>query len=166
MWEYENGEFVLQKYGISLADIDPEISPNSNCTSAVFDGGVWRMKSGYGITLFYAPVIVALNGYQMPDDMAFTDAQALYATFPEHGYSVDIGEYRDLVFVNGEWCFAENESSDQNDRVHYVPLWQSDGEYVVSVMLTELWTPVGRITTVRNSNAIVIDGSLYDDWYR
>jgi hypothetical protein len=102
----------------------------------------------------------------MPDDMAFTDVQALYATFPEYGYSVDIGEYRDLVFVNGEWCFAENESSDQNDRVHYVPLWQSDGEYVVSVMLTELWTPVGRITVVRNSNVIVIDGSLYDDWYR
>ena len=34
-WEYENGEFVLKKYGIRIADIDPEIIPNSNCTSAV-----------------------------------------------------------------------------------------------------------------------------------
>ena len=61
------------------------------------------------------------------------------------------------------WCFSENE--DSSDRIHYVPIWMPDGEYIVSVTVTELWTPVGRITAVRSSNVIVIDGNLYDDWY-
>lgn len=123
------------------------------------------MKSGYGITLNFAPTIVVLNGCNTPDQSSYTDTQSIYATFSEYGYSTDAGEYSDLVLINGEWYFAENEGADQNDRIHYIPLWLSDGEYVVSVILTELWTPAGCITAVRSSNIIVISGSLYDDWY-
>ena len=106
-----------------------------------------------------------LNGCSTPDQSSYTDPQSAYATFSEYGYSTDAGEYRDLVLLEGEWYFAENEGADQNDRIHYIPLWLSDGEYIVSVTLTEVWTPVGRITAVRSSNVILIDGSLYDDWY-
>jgi hypothetical protein len=165
VWEYENGTFVLKKYGIKIADGNPEITPDGNCTSANKDNGLWTMKSGYGITLNFAPALVVLNGCSTPDQSSYTDPQSAYATFSEYGYSTDAGEYRDLVLLEGEWYFAENEGADQNDRIHYIPLWLSDGEYVVSVTLTEIWTPVGRITAVRNSNTIVIDGSLYDDWY-
>ena len=165
VWEYEDGAFVLKKYGIKIADGNPEITPDGNCTSANRDNGLWTMKSGYGITLLFAPELVALSGSDMPDTNAYTDLQSAYATFSEYGYSTDAGEYRDLVSLEGEWYFAENEGADQNDRIHYIPLWLSDGEYVVSVTLTEIWTPVGRITAVRSSNVILIDGSLYDDWY-
>ena len=165
VWEYENGAFVLKKYGIKIADGNPEITPDGNCTSAKKDNGLWMMKSGYGITLLFAPELAALSGSDMPDTNAYTDLQFAYASFSEYGYSTDAGEYSDLVFINGEWYFAENESADPNDRIHYIPLWLSDGEYVVSVTLTELWTPVGRIIAVRSSNVILIDGSLYDDWY-
>ena len=165
MWEYEDGAFVLKKYGIKIADGNSEITPDGNCTSANKDNGLWTMKSGYGITLNFAPTIVVLNGCSTPDQSSYTDPQSAYATFSEYGYSTDVGEYRDLVSLEGEWYFAENEDADQNDRIHYIPLWLSNGEYVVSVTLTEIWTPVGRITAVRNSNIIVIDGSLYDDWY-
>ena len=102
----------------------------------------------------------------MPTDDAYTDLQAVRASFSEYGYSMDQGKYCDLVFVNGAWCFTENTGADGHERIHYIPVWVSDGEYAVSVVLTELWTPVGRITAIRNSNAIVIDGSLYDDWYQ
>lgn len=165
MWEYEEGAFVLKKYGIKIADGNPEITPDGNCTSANKNNGLWTMKSGYGITLCFAPALVVLNGCSTPDQSSYTDPQSAYATFSEYGYSTDAGEYRDLVSLEGEWYFAENESADQNDRIHYIPLWLSDGEYVVSVTLTEIWTPVGRITAVRSSNVILIDGSLYDDWY-
>ena len=165
MWEYEDGAFVLKKYGVKSADGNPEITPDGNCTSAIYHGGRWTMKSGYGITLNFAPTIVVLNGCNTPDQSSYTDTQSVYATFSEYGYSTDAGEYSDLVLINGEWYFAENEGADQNDRIHYIPLWLSDGEYVVSVILTELWTPAGCITAVRSSNIIVISGSLYDDWY-
>ena len=165
MWEYEDGAFVLKKYGIKIDNGTPTITPDGNCTSATYGGGVWTMKSGYGITLNFAPALVVLNGCSTPDQSSYTDPQSAYATFSEYGYSTDVGEYRDLVSLEGEWYFAENEGADQNDRIHYIPLWLSDGEYIVSVTLTEIWTPVGRITAVRSSNVILIDGSLYDDWY-
>ena len=165
MWAYEDGAFVLKKYGIKIADGSPQITPDGNCTSAIYHGGRWTMKSGYGITVSFAPALVTLSGADMPTADAYTSVQSAYATFSEYGYSTDAGEYRDLVSLEGEWYFAENEGADQNDRIHYIPLWLSDGEYVVSVTLTEIWTPVGRIAAVRNSNVILIDGSLYDDWY-
>jgi hypothetical protein len=165
LWEYEDGTFVLKKYGIKIADRNPEITPDGNCTPANRDNGLWTMKSGYGITLCFAPALVVLNGCSTPDQSSYTDPQSAYATFSEYGYSTDVGAYRDLVLLEGEWYFAENEGADQNDRIHYIPLWLSDGEYIVSVTLTEIWTPVGRITAVRSSNVILIDGSLYDDWY-
>ena len=165
MWEYEDGEYVLKKYGIKIFDSDPEIKPGSNCTTAVFGENGWTMKSGYGITLSLSPSITGLGGSTMPTEDAYTDIQSVYARFPEYSYSVDHEEYRTLEEVGGEWCFAENENADNYERLHHIPLWLSDGEYLVSVMLTELWTPAGRISAVRNSNVIVIDGSLYDDWY-
>ena len=165
MWEYEDGKFVLKTYGIKIADSDPEIKPGSNCTTAVFEENVWTMKSGYGITMSLSPSITELGGSIMPTEDSYTDIQSVYARFPEYSYSVDHEEYRTLEEVGGEWCFAENENADNRERLHYIPIWLSDGGYLVSVMLTELWTPAGRISAVRNSNVIVIDGSLYDDWY-
>ena len=166
VWEYEDGSFHLIEYGIAISESDPRISPDENCPSASLNGNEWTMKSGYGITLNYSPTLTVLEGAQMPTEEAYTDLQAVQASFSEYGYSMEQGKYCDLIFVNGAWCFAENTGADGHERIHYIPVWVSDGEYTVSVVLTELWTPVGRITAVRNSNAIVIDGSLYDDWYQ
>ena len=40
-----------------------------------------------------------------------------------------------------------------------------NGNYTVSVTATDVWTPAGMISLVRNSNAIKIVDSAYDDWY-
>ena len=165
VWEYEDGMFVLKKYGIKLADGSPEITPDEKCSSATYNGDVWTMRSGYGIVLEITPWIEVLGGCDAPDESSYTDLQSAYAAFSEYGYSTDAGEYRTLVWQNGAWCFAASDGEDGNGGIHYLPLWLADGEYVVSVTLTELWTPAGCITAVRNSNTIVIDGSLYDDWY-
>ena len=36
---------------------------------------------------------------------------------------------------------------------------------IVSVTATDVWTPAGMISSVRNSNTIKIVDSAYDDWY-
>ena len=41
----------------------------------------------------------------------------------------------------------------------------ADGDYMIAVTVTQLWTPVGMISATRISNAIELEGSLYDDWY-
>jgi len=123
------------------------------------------MKSGYGITMQYNPVISNFAGYAMPQGDAYTGVQSVYATIPEYGYSTNDGEYRTLKFVDGEYRWIENPDADGNERLHFIPVYVQDGGYMVSVTVTQIWTPAGMITAVRNSEPIMIAGTVYDDWY-
>ena len=164
-WVYEDGELVLKEYGISITNEIPIVTPSSACPSAVLVGGVWKMKSGYGFTLSWNPVIVSKSGYTMPSSDAYTSAQYVYATFPEYSYSTVNGKYRTLEFADGLYQFVENENADGNERLHFIPIYVQDGNYVVSVTATHIWTPAGMISATSNSNTLSIAGTMYDDLY-
>ena len=66
----------------------------------------------------------------------------------------------------GSFVFAHNKDADGNARIHYIPIYVANGNYTVSVTATQIWTPAGMITATRNANTIVIDGTVYDDWYQ
>ena len=166
VWEYENGTFVQKKYGIKVSASAPVISPSINCKTAEFIGGKWIMKSGYGITLEYTPGIATLGGCNTPSESAYTGVQAAFATFPEYRYLDTYGKYRTLIYTDGAWRFAENAGADSSERVHFIPIWLDNGEYTVSVTADEVWTPAGKVSAVRNSAPISIDGTIYDDWYQ
>ena len=89
----------------------------------------------------------------------------VYASFPEYRYSTDSGAYRTLVNSDGTWSFAPNPNAAGNEPLHYIPVWIEDGQYTVSVTVTDIWTPAGMITAVRTSNVITIDGNIFDDYY-
>lgn len=166
VWVYEQGTFVKKTYGIRANVSSPVITPGSTCDSAYYSDGKWTMKSGYGITLDFDSVTVgSLSGYTMPLSNAYTGAQSIYATFPEYRYVSTEGEYRALEFADGAWRFIKNESADGNERLHYIPVWFEDGPYIVSVTVTDIWTPIGMITAVRSSNTVLIDGNIFDDFY-
>ena len=86
------------------------------------------------------------------------------ARFPEFNYLDTNGNFCTLVYVNGKYMLAENADAAGNERIHFIPVWYEDGEYVVSVTATRVWTPVGMITAVSNSNTVNISGTVYDDW--
>ena len=165
MWEYEGGQFVLKRYGIKVNLTDIYISPASTCDTAVHKNGKWQIKSGYGISIFCYPSFESLSGYELPDDYCYTDIQTVYTTFPEYRYLCEDGKYRVLEEVNGAWCFIENEGADGNERLHYIPVWCEDGDYVISVTAMDIWTPAGMITAHINEG-VVIDGCMYDNWYQ
>ena len=58
----------------------------------------------------------------------------------------------------------ENPHAD-NRRIHFIPVYVPNGNYTVSVTAEQIWTPAGMITAVRNANTVIIDGSIYDDYY-
>lgn len=165
MWEYENGEFVLKKYGIQISLDSPAVTPSDDCKTAIFEDGKWKMRSGYGITMNYTPGISTVSGYNRPDSNAYTSVQYAVATFPEFRYYDTNGNCRTLQSVDGSYQFVENPNADGNARVHFVPVYVNDGSYAVSVTATQMWTPAGMITAVRNVS-VVIDGTIYDDWYQ
>ena len=165
MWVYEGGRLVLKSYGITVGNTTPTVTPGSGCLTAEKVGASWKMKSGYGIALSWNPSLIAKSGYIMPDTDAYTEAQSVYATFPEFGYSVTGEKYRTLEKVGGAYGFIANPNADKNERVHFIPVYVQDGSYTVSVTATQIWTPAGMITAIRNANALTIDGTIYDDYY-
>ena len=165
MWVYEGGKLILKSYGITVGNTTPTVSPGSGCTTAEKVGASWKMKSGYGIALSWNPTLIAKSGYIMPATDAYTEAQSVYATFPEFGFSSANEKYRTLEKVGGAYQFIANPNADKDERVHFIPVYVQDGNYTVSVTATQIWTPAGMITAVRNSNALTIDGTMYDDYY-
>ena len=164
-WVYENGKFELRTYGIRASAVDPVVKPDDNCKTAMLENGKWSMKSGYGISLAWNLKLIAISGYSMPDSSAYTDAQAVMALIPECGYSTDAGKYRSLEMAGGIYSFVENRDADGNARLHFVPVYVANGSYTVSVTATQIWTPAGMITAIRNANTLTIDGTIYDDYY-
>lgn len=165
MWVYEGGKLILKSYGITVSNTTPTVSPGSGCLTAEKVGSSWKMKSGYGITLNWNPALVAKYGYIMPNADAYTEAQSVYATFPEFGFSMANEKYRTLEKVGGAYQFFANPNADKNERVHFIPVYVQDGSYTVSVTATQIWTPAGMITAIRNANTLTIDGTIYDDYY-
>lgn len=166
VWEYENGTFVKRTYGIRVTASSPSVVPGSTCETAYYSGGKWTIKSGYGVILEFDPVTIgSLTGYAMPPSGTYTGAQSIYATFPEFRYSADEGSYRALEYSAGAWRFVENAGADRNERIHYIPVWFENGNYIIAVNVTDIWTPVGVLTTVRTSNLVSIDGNIFDDYY-
>ena len=107
MWVYEGGRLVLKSYGITVGNTTPTVTPGSGCLTAEKVGVTWKMKSGYGITLNWNPALVAKSGYIMPGTDAYTNAQSVYAAFPEFGFSTANEKYRTLEKVGGAYQFIQ-----------------------------------------------------------
>jgi archaellum component FlaG (FlaF/FlaG flagellin family) len=165
MWVYENGAIVLKQYGVSVSAADPNLLPSSACLTAEKVGNTWKIKSGYGVTFSWNPNLTAKYGCSMPSSNAYTEAQYVYAAFPEFSYNTASYKYRTLEQVNGNYQFVANPDADGNARVHFIPVYVEDGDYIVSATATHIWTPAGMISAVRNVK-VVIDGTIYDDWYQ
>ena len=165
MWEYENGSYVLKNYGLKPDCSDITIYPASTCNTFEYKNGTLSIKSGYGISIAFSPSVQDLSGYILPDSDCYTDIQTVFVRFPEYKYLLEDGKYRALEYVDGAWRFIENGGADGGERLHYTPIWIEDGEYVLSYTVTDVWTPAGMITAVYNVK-VVIDGSMYDDWYK
>ena len=129
------------------------------------------MKSGYGITMRYVPVITTL-GSAKNGTTAVTPLQRVEARFPEFGFSSGTA-YRRVLEPTGKdaggntvYGFMKNKYSRFLSRVHFTPLWYPDGTlYAVMVDASDLWTPAGQIAFRTASGPLLIDGgTMYDDW--
>lgn len=165
LWTYSNGSFVKKNYGVVISSSVPTITPDEDSPSAEYKSGQWQMRSGYGIYLSYYPSITSISGYTMPASSAYTVVQRVEAAFPEFKYARTVGSFRSIEKYGSAWVFVRNTTADLNERLHFTPLWYPNGNYIVSVTATDVWTPAGMISSVRNSNTINVVDSAYDDWY-
>lgn len=117
MWEYSSGSFKKKTYGVAISSTAPSVTPDKDSPSAVYDGGRWKMKSGYGFTVSYAPAIVSVDGTTKPTSSAYTEVQRAEAFFPEFKYSTAQNSFRTLEKASGKWQFEQNEYADGKERI-------------------------------------------------
>ncbi|HCA29902.1 MAG TPA: hypothetical protein DEP23_10195 [Ruminococcaceae bacterium] len=124
------------------------------------------MKSGYGYSFKWEPIIATVSGKTAPITAMYTTVQNGYATLPEFNYSTVSSKYRTLQVVSGSLQFKTNTAA-SGARLHFIPVWFPNGtqNYTASAYAYDCWTPAGMISAKANSNSINIVGSLYDDWY-
>ena len=157
-WVYESGNLVLKRYSTTIS-CDISFEPHDSVTTAEYKNGAWYIGSGYGVTL-----TAELDTETTAPTSAYTDVQVAYVTFPEFKYSTADGYFAVLEESGGDFSFAENQYSNTNAPVHFIPVWYPDGEYTVSLTLSDCWTPYGMVKSVINAK-ININGTMYDDFY-
>ncbi len=163
-WEYvyENGKFVQKQYYTGLTSYSIKIEPK-NTQTATKSGSIWYMNSGYGITMsLNNGTTASKSGFYTAPANSYTLPQYGVAYFPEYGYSKESGKITTLALSGGKWIFPANGSY---GNVHFTPLWYPDGDYIVRVELSDVWTPAGMMKKEYKSNKIIIKDSAYDDWY-
>ncbi len=161
-WIYSNGKFVKKEYYTGLAYNTIKIEPK-NTQTATKNGSVWYMNSGYGITTsLNNGVSVSKSGFSTAPADSYTLPQYGIAMFPEYSYSKENGNITTLTLSGDKWIFPVNGSY---GNVHFTPLWYPDGDYIVRIQLSDMWTPSGMMKKEYKSNTIIIKDSAYDDWY-
>ena len=160
IYTYANGTFTKNEYCVGLADT-ATITPATGETDYMKSSKTY-MKSGYGIRISAVPKIVSVEGYTAATTAMYTAPQYVTALFPEFGYKTTKNNCRTLMKSGGSWIFRENGSY---GNVHFTPLYFPDGNYIVQVKYSDIWTPGGMIAVTTKTNTITISGSAYDDWY-
>jgi hypothetical protein len=160
-WEWRNNAFVKEYYGIGIAKQSSDsLVPDTNSNSTQ-SGGSWIMKSGYGVWLDGTNELCYVSGYTAPTTNAYTAPQFGYAAYPEFGYQYGANLCTTLLLKNGHWYF----SNPASPKYHYTPIYFPDGQYVVKIVKSDMWTPAGMISAVSTTKPITIKDSAYDDWF-
>lgn len=120
-----------------------------------------QMKSGYGVK-----TEVSTSFSTSAPEGHFTYTQTAFSVFPEFQYKTYL---RLLERTSGgraaKFGFRANEFSTYNRKVHFSPVWFPDRtEYRIYTQVWDTWTPDGMLS-VNVSDAVSINGSLFDDWY-
>lgn len=165
-WVYEGNTFVRKPYSVVLNATSPTLVPDVNSPSRVFKDGLWTMKSGYGYTVNWSVSWGLLPTTNTPLSNAYTGAQTANLYLPEFKFETSINKYRSLGLSSlNSFELPTNPYALNNAKLHFVPLWFPDGQYIAQGYVSDFWTPAGMLYGYANSTPINISQSAYDDWY-
>lgn len=165
-WVYENNTFIKKTYSFALDTASkPVLIPDVNSPSREYKYGLWNMKSGYGFIANWNVNFSSLPSTLYPPSSSITNAQTAFMYFPEYAYSNETNKYRALSNIGKNSFALPSNFFANNARLHYVPLWYPNGNYIAQGYIGDIWTPAGMLSGYMNSAPIIISESAYDDWY-
>ena len=158
IWIYENDSYFKKEQSL-MVTAKVVITPDNDAWSAEYSDGEWTMRSGYGYTISVQLI------YTITGDADHTKGQCASAYLPEYMYASKQNEYCTLELIGEEYQFVQNTDAIDAERIVFMPVWYPDGEYIVKVTVTDIWTPNGKLSVSALSNPIHVEGSVFDDWF-
>ena len=127
------------------------------------EGGIPVTRSGYALNA------VVTAGHTTAPAEAVTNVQRCDALFREFNFQRLNNCFKTLEPITAgpsgaRFEFSPNNQSLYGCRAHFTPIWMPDGEYAVSFLVTDYWTPAGMLSGYVQDR-VIIDGSMNDDWY-
>ena len=157
-WEYVYTDtgFEKRNYGIGIDGSPDALYPMRGTDN--------KISSGRGFYTNIAANFTAVSGTNLALYNSYTDIQYITALFPEFNYLQNNGKCKTLIknTLNGFFEFPDNFGY---GRQHFIPLSYPDGNYVIQLIKTDMWTPAGVVTAKENSKPLKISGSVYDEYY-
>ena len=157
-WEYVYTDTGFEKrdYGIGIDGSPDALYPARGADN--------KISSGRGFYTNIAANFTAVSGRNIALYNSYTDVQYITALFPEFGYAEVQNKCKTLIknTLNGFFEFPDNFGY---GKQHFIPLSYPDGNYVIQLIKTDMWTPAGAVTAKENSKPLKISGSVYDEYY-
>jgi hypothetical protein len=149
-------DFSVNNFSASLTATNAVLTPDAVTIKA--NPKINEIKSGYGVELRVTSNISTNNSSSV------TGIQNAVVYFPEHMYA----NYRRIcklpgAALNSTLQFPVNLYSIKSSRVHFLPIWFPDKEYMVYIETLDAWTPAGMLCDSTTAN-IQVKGSMWDDW--
>lgn len=170
---WENGGYVVKTYSAKLWNDEITVYPDETNPSATLEGGKDIVsRSGYGMKLRLKARVDQYEGdTEIVNAGHVTAVQYAGAYYPEQLYSMENEKHSTLELTESGFVFpvyadSTYEPGEKGDgRKHFIPMWYPDGQYTVQCRTSGCWTPAGMIDYTDEANAVIIKGSLYDDYY-
>ena len=126
-----------------------------------------QMESGFGFSVRCFTNLT--TDYDHPEKLV--GPQLVWVRCPESAYG-QIAEWQDvrdsLKVETGNpggsavtWQLGVNPWSVTGQRLHYVPLWFPDGQYIAFVQALYAWSPNGQLYKYE-TDSLIIEGDMYD----
>jgi hypothetical protein len=159
----ESGSYVIKNYWARLTIVF-SVLPDSRIAYA---DSPKVMESGFGYSASCSTAIT--TNYDRPEKL--TGAQMVWVRSPESAYG-QLAQWKDirdsLTVKTGNpndatvtWQLKANPWSAIGSRLHFVPLWFPDGEYLAWAQAFYGWSPVGQLYDFK-TDSLVIEGDMYD----
>ncbi len=159
----ENGSYSTKTFYARLTTTF-SIAPDSRIAYA---DKPRQMESGFGFDVQCTTTLT--TNYDHPEKLV--GVQMVWVRYPESAYGqiagwqnvrdnleIKTGEAGDMTMT---WQLAINLYSTTESRLHYTPLWYSDGSYIAWVQAFYAWSPVGQVYE-HKTDILTIEGDMYD----
>ena len=165
-WICIDGEFSKVTNKATLGYSSNLLFPDGNNPTNGVKNQSWTTRSGYALNTNVIATATVESTIPSIINGSCTPAQTGEIYYPEYNYNRTDKQFEPLVLnkTTNTFEFKSMTNAGTTGNKHMTPVWFPNGNYITQTIVSDMWTPVGKLNYLGKSNAVQIEGSLFDDY--